>query len=83
MSDTTPSIAKRPTKTKRARLHFPAMNADEALLVVAILEKAATMIWRAHGDAMVDRLAAAGVETPRPIAARWEGNRQAADDYDF
>lgn len=50
------------------------MNADEALGVVAILEKTITAIWRAHGDEMADRLAAAGVETPRQQGAQWVGD---------
>ena len=71
-----------PTRNKKARLHMPHMTADEALLVVAILDKAIQAIWRAHGDAMADRLAAAGVETPRPEDAEWDGN-QAAEDCGF
>jgi hypothetical protein len=55
------------------------MTADEALTVVALLAKAVEAIWRAHGDAMADRLAAAGVETPRPEDARWDGNQTFED----
>lgn len=72
----------RPSHKKNARLHLPHMSTDEALLVVAILEKAAQAIWRAHGDNMANRLAAADVETPRPEDARREDN-QAAEDIGF
>lgn len=64
---------------KHARIHLPHMNADDALLVVALLEKAVEAIWRAHGDAMADRLAAAGIETPRPEDARWDDDQAAED----
>lgn len=49
----------RPTHKRHARLHLPHMNADEALLVVAVLERAVQAIWRTHGDDMADQLAAA------------------------
>lgn len=71
--------SQRPRHNKYARLHMPYMTADEALAVVALLEKAVEAIWRAHGDAMAERLAASGVETPRPEDARWDGNQDAED----
>ena len=69
-------------KRRHARLHLPRMNADDALFVVAILEKAIAAIWRAHGDDMADRLAAAGVETPRPEGAHWAGD-PTQQNFDF
>lgn len=56
-----------------ARLHLPHLGADEALLVVATFEKAIDAIWRAHGDAMADHLAATGTQVHRPQGAVWAG----------
>lgn len=79
MTITTLSSSRRPSHKKHARLHLPHMSADEALSVVALLEKAVEAIWRAHGDAMANRLAAVGVETARPEDARWDGKQNAED----
>ena len=74
----------RPRQSKRARLHLPHMTADEALTVVALLEKAVEAIRRAHGDEMADRFvpAAAGLETSIPQDDRRDGD-QAPDDCGF
>ena len=70
----------RPSHNKHARLHLPHMSADEALLVVALLERAVQAIWRAHGDDMANQLAAAaGVEDPRPEDACWDPTRATED----
>lgn len=36
------------------QLHLPALEAHEALLLVAVCESIITAIWRAHGDAMAN-----------------------------
>jgi hypothetical protein len=37
---------------RHAVIHLPALTADEALLVVHILDRIHDAIWRAHGQAM-------------------------------
>lgn len=69
-----------PPRRSGARVHLPQLTADEALLLVAILEKLIAAIHRTHGDAMADRIAAAGIETPRPEGARWVC--ECDDDFD-
>ena len=63
-------------KSKRiihAQCHLPPLDPHEALLLVNILERAIHAIWRTHGDQMADRLAAQGIETPRPEDAVFSG----------
>ncbi len=43
-------------RRRHAQIHFPPLDASEALLVVNLFEKAITAIWRAHGDDMADYL---------------------------
>ena len=40
-----------------AQVHFPPLTAQEALLVVNLLDRAIAALWRTHGDAMADLLA--------------------------
>ena len=40
-----------------AQIHFPPLTAEEALLVVKLLERITRALWRAHGDATADFLA--------------------------
>ena len=85
------SRRKKPTKATQprrstARLHLPHLDADKALLLVATFEKAIDAIWRAHGDAMADRLAATGIQVHRPQGAEWAGttrDHQTDADIDF
>ena len=37
---------------RHAVIHLPALSADEALLLVHILDRIHDAIWRAHGQAM-------------------------------
>jgi hypothetical protein len=37
---------------RHAVIHLPALTADEALLLVHILDRIHDAIWRAHGQAM-------------------------------
>ena len=43
-------------KRRHPQLHLPPLDADTALTVVAILERAIAAIWRAHGDPMAELL---------------------------
>jgi hypothetical protein len=40
-----------------AQVHLQPLTAEEALLVVGLLERAVAAIWRTHGDAMAEFLA--------------------------
>ncbi len=77
---------KRPRK-RRATIRLPALDSHQALVLVDLLERTQRAIWRAHGDAMADRLAALGIETPPPIDAVFTDvpyrNRSRDDDLDF
>lgn len=57
-----------------AQIHLPPLDPDQALALVEILERATRAVWRAHGDAMADRQARLGIETPMPEDARWSGD---------
>jgi len=57
-------------KSRRAtrtcpKIRLPALDTHQALLLVDLLERTSRALWRAYGDAMADRLAALGVETPQ------------------
>jgi hypothetical protein len=47
---------KRKPGRRHAQIHLPALDPDEAVLVVELLERVIRGIWRAHGDAMADFL---------------------------
>lgn len=40
--------------TPHAQLHLPPLHAEQAALVVALLERVITAIYRAHGPALFD-----------------------------
>jgi hypothetical protein len=63
-----------------AQLHLPALSAEQALLLVRVLERTIEAVYRAHGDAMVE-LAAAGLEQPAPRTLRIRGSLP--DDFPF
>jgi hypothetical protein len=46
-----------------AQLHLPVLTAEQALLLVNVLERVITAIYRAHGDAMA-QLSAARIDPP-------------------
>ena len=48
------------------QIHLPALEAQEALLLVAICERIITAIWRAHGDAMANVKANSLAPSPPP-----------------
>lgn len=43
-------------RRRHAQMHFPPLEAAEALVFVEILERAIPAIWRSHGDEMVQEL---------------------------
>ena len=45
------------TSPHHAQVHFPPLTGQEALLVVNLLDRVITAIYRTHGDAMADLLA--------------------------
>ena len=53
--------AKRPRR--HSQLHLPPLDAQQALLLVHVLERAIQAIYRAHGYAMV-QLSAAQIDPP-------------------
>lgn len=55
-----------------AQLHLPALSAEQALLLVHVLERAIEALYRAHGEAMVE-LTAAGIDRPEPRTLRCTG----------
>lgn len=73
----------RPPRRRRAQIHLPPLTAEEALQIVALLDRAIAAIWRAHGDAMADHQAMRGIETPPPRDAVPDGNPDAPDNIDF
>lgn len=72
--------ARTPRRRPHAQLHLPSLTAEQALLLVRVLERAVVAIYRAHGEAMVD-LAAAGIEQPPPRTLRTTGSLP--DDFPF
>ena len=39
---------------RHAQIHLPPLTAEQAYLVVRVLQRAESAIWRAHGDEMAD-----------------------------
>ena len=68
--------------TRHAQIHLPPLSATAALRLVAILERAITAIWRAHGDAMADEAALLGIDTPQSPDAVASGDSYADPDAD-
>jgi hypothetical protein len=50
----------------RIRVSLPSLNAYDALLLVNVLERFISALWRAHGDHMAEILARRGVTTVKP-----------------
>ena len=69
-----------PSRRRHAQLHLPALSAEQALLLVAVLERAISAIYRAHGDAMAD-LCAARIDPPPQRCLCFSG--QLPDDFPF
>lgn len=65
-----------------AQIHLPPLDADDALLVARVLESVERAIWRAHGDAMADRIQLRRATRPPPGAVA-DGNPDAPDNGDF
>lgn len=69
-----------PSRRRHAQLHLPALSAEQALLLVTILERVIRAIYRAHGDAMAD-LCAARIDPPSQHHFRFSG--LLPDDFPF
>ena len=52
--------------SRRVRIALPALTSEQALAVVAFLDRTIAAIWRANGDGMADHLAMLSVDTPVP-----------------
>ena len=52
-----------PSRRRHAQLPLPPLTAEQALLLVRVLERAIRSIYRAHGDARAD-LCAARIDPP-------------------
>ena len=59
------------TGPRHAQIHLPPLTGDEALLLVNLLDRAITAIWRAHADEMADLLAC---EDPQAAVSREPGD---------
>ena len=55
-----------PKRPRRAHIHLPVLDTHQALVLVDLLERTQRAIWRAHGEAMAERLTNLGIETPPP-----------------
>ena len=54
-------------RKRHAQIHLPTLGADDALLVVRLLDRASSAIWRAHGAQMALRLQPP--DAPQPLVA--------------
>lgn len=70
-------------RPRHAQLHLPALNGQEAYLLVAILQRAVCAIWRAHGDDMADFQGRAFPDAPPPSDAVDVVDCVGEDDVDF
>lgn len=69
-------------KPRHPQLHLPPLDADAALAVVAILERAISAIWRAHGHRMAELLRKRRSANPTADFVD-DGNPDAPDDTLF
>ncbi len=70
-----------PRRTRpHAQLHLPVLSAEQALLLVNVLERTIAAIYRAHGDAMVE-LSAARIDPP-PLRS-FPSSGSLPDDFPF
>lgn len=75
-------------RSRHAQVHLPAMDAEQSLLMVEVLERVLRSIWRAHGDAIADYLGCVDPDSERmqrPYDAQWSCSDSPSDndDYDF
>lgn len=73
----------KPRRSRRAQFHLPPLDADEALTLVNILERAIAAIWRAHGEAMAELLHQHAAPHARASEYIDDGNPDAPADRDF
>lgn len=65
-----------------AQLHLPPLSAEQALVVVHVLERAISALYRAHGHAMSDLLAAR-LDPPALRVISVSGSLPDDDDFPF
>ena len=65
-----------------AQLHLPSLSAEQALLVVHLLERAIAALYRAHGPAMSELLHCR-LDPPPPRACSDSGPGPDDDDFPF
>jgi hypothetical protein len=51
-------------------LSLPALTADEAEMILNLLDELQRLLWEAYGDAVIDNLAPTRKPQPRPNASR-------------
>ncbi len=74
------SSAKRRRPHPHAQFHLPPLQADQARLLVALLERLISAIYRAHGPALFDHLEAS-IDPPPSRTIRVP--RPSSDDFPF
>jgi hypothetical protein len=67
-------------RRRHAQIHLPPLTGQEAYLLAAILERAVSAIWRAHGDDMADFQGRAFTDAPPPADAVDVVDRDQNDD---
>jgi uncharacterized protein (DUF2384 family) len=71
-------------RRRHAQIHLPDLDAEQAVTVARVLEKAIEAIWRAHGDEMAEFLGRVFPDSmPRPPDAVWSGSGGNDDDVCF
>lgn len=73
-------------RCQHIQLHLPALDPEQALLVVDVFECVLSSIWHMHGDAIADYLGCVDPDSERmqrPYDALWSCVDGPADDDDF
>ena len=71
---------------RHAQVHFPPLTGQEALLIVNLLDRVITALYRTHGDAMADLLACVdpgSLARPNPGDCTTQDSPAPTDDIDF
>jgi len=77
---TSPAKPSRRRQRPHAQLHLPALRAEQALLLVNVLERAIEAVYRSHGEAMRELLDAR-IDPPPHRTLRFTGSLP--DDFPF
>ena len=71
---------------RHAQVHFPPLTGHEALLIVNLLDRVITALYRTHGDAMAALLACVGTDNlakPDPGDCATQDSPAPTDDNDL